>query len=124
MPVSLTLKMGIALLLALSWGSFATFKWITNNATAPIECDNTKLTARISELEAGNKIYADELLAAYELQAQQKPAGREAEERIVRVFVPIKEKVSEISVASCVGVFDQRVRDGLTEAVAAANASR
>jgi hypothetical protein len=124
MRLSLSLKLVVALLLALSWGSFATFKWITNNATAPIECDNTKLTARIKDLEGSNKIYADELLAAYELQAKQKLAGREVEEKVVRVFVPIKEKVSEISVASCVGVFDQRVRDGLTEAVSAANASR
>lgn len=122
--MTLSLKLGLALLLSLGWGSFATFKWVTGNAVAVVECDNTQLNKRISELEASNKTYAADLLAADELQARQKPAGREAEQKIHTVFVPIKEKVSEISVASCAGVFEQRVRDGLTEAVDAANASR
>lgn len=122
--MALQLKLIIALALAVGWGSFSTYKWVTNNAIAPLECDNSALTLRISELEASNKIYAGDLKAAYALQDKQEPAGREAEEKVRTVFVPIKEKVSEISVVSCAGVFDQRVRDGLTEAVNAANASR
>lgn len=121
--MALKLKM-IGLALAL-WSVFATYKWISNNAIAPLECDNSQLNTRIAELEAANLAYAEQLRKAQELSEKQTVLGAQVRTEVRTVFVPVKEKVHEVPVpAGCAGPLPERVQTGLDAAVAAANAAR
>lgn len=114
---------GLSALLA-AYGAFATYQWISNNAIAPLECDNSTLTTRIAELEASNAGYVQELLDAYTMGAKQPVLGNQAKVEVRTVFVPIKEKVDEVPAPTgCTGAFPERVLDGAREALAAAKAA-
>ena len=107
----------IALLVTAGWATLATYQWWT---AAP-ECDNSKLTTRISELEAS--ITASQAAAndAATQQAKVVDDGNKVAATANQSFAPLKVVTREILVDSCAGSFDDSVRGAVGKAVDLAN---